>query len=1285
MASSKTRLTSRKQRELPFSPLRNSELFSNHWLANRLPLEPEWNEVRQQARQVLEKLVALWEIQRPRVAQYGSEQALEQAFIQPVLKALGWKLIYQTHLRGGKPDYALFTDDASLDGALATSRLSPEFWQRASIVADAKAWSIPLDRPISVGKRREYPPEQIERYLNNSLLAFGLLTNGRYWRLVPREHYPGQPRFQTYLECDLERLLSNRLKEPVKLFEESQTFEDFLRFFLLFSPTAFSPVAERPPLIERARNGSTEYRLGVGKGLKERVFEALCLCIGGFLSHVPNGLRHTDGLEICRQNSLVLLYRLLFVLFAEDRKLLPYGLDRAYTSNRSLGRFRDEISGKLERIEEGRDAEYPEGSCDLWDDLLNLFNLIDEGAGRYKVPAYNGGLFDASSHPFLSSKKIPDRHLARVIDHLGRALDPAYVKGGLVRVDYRDLAIQHLGNVYEGLLELQPHFASEDMAVIRKRSNKDEERVIPRWQPIPHGFEYAEIDYRKGSVYLLTAKGERRASGSYYTPNAIVDEIVENTLAPLCEEIERALRQEIANAERQLERAPADQLNSLSAEIEKLGTDFDDRVLRLRVLDPAMGSGHFLLRACQYLAEQIATNPYAKEPEAEGLQGEESTLTYWKRRVVERCLYGVDLNPLAVELAKLALWLETVAIGQPLTFLNYHLRDGNSLIGVSVDALRTLPNAPPLMTDFVGEELRDVLPLFFQALDAIILTSSKTLQEVKKKERIFREKLEPIREPLRHLADMWCSTFFLPPTRQLNLGDYQKAASKLKNPAELQTLLKHPPFQAALEALTAERVVPLHWELEFPEVFFHLHERLANPGFNAILGNPPYDVLSEKETGCDLSSVKDFYRFWPLYRPSFIGKNNLYKLFVCRALDLLADGGRLGFITPMPILGDEQASGIRKEILRLGAFNKIEAFPQKDNPDKRVFRDAKLSTAIVIAEKTKDPRCQKSPFALRVHPENKIEPDSPMVKMTSKDIPLYDPENMTIVSCSQEDWDLAVRIMHSDRLERLGCLCIQYQGEVNETNETPRGSLSDNPETGPQVLRGSNICLYALREASQGEDLYLSKEHFLKGKGKDSKAYSHRYERIGFQRSSPQNNFRRIIACPIPKGQFCFDTVSFVPENETGIAPFLILALLNSKLLDWYFRLGSTNSKVNEYQFKILPCPRFSRSRSEADHKIQEECLAALHRQRLPDVVDILKPSLKEPPFSIGVADTMIEAVRIIISIESARKQSARSERSELASEAQPYQDLLDTILYKTAGLGDEEVHGLERRLSEML
>jgi len=198
------------QQHLGYSPVRNKSLFSSHWLENRLRLEPEWDELRDEAIKVLTKIAKLWTVQKSRVEHLGNEQSLEYAFIQPVFEELGWKLIYQTYIQGGKPDYALFTEDSSLDAALQAGKKSLDFWAFPKLVADAKTWDLSLDHPAIIDGKREYPPQQIERYLNGSQLDFAILTNGKLWRLIPRAPQPQQRRFQTYLECELPKLLVDR-------------------------------------------------------------------------------------------------------------------------------------------------------------------------------------------------------------------------------------------------------------------------------------------------------------------------------------------------------------------------------------------------------------------------------------------------------------------------------------------------------------------------------------------------------------------------------------------------------------------------------------------------------------------------------------------------------------------------------------------------------------------------------------------------------------------------------------------------------------------------------------------------------------------------------------------------------------------------------------------------------------------------------------------------------------------------------------------------------------------
>jgi type I restriction-modification system DNA methylase subunit len=1254
-------------------------------------LEPEWEELRAESDRILNILADLWRQQRDRVGHYGDEAGLEQAFIQPLLLALGWKLKYQTWLQRREPDYALFLDDNSLDAALRAGRQEPEFWSHPAILADAKAWHLNLDRPTRVGNNREYPPEQIEWYLDRSRLPYAILTNGKHWRLIPRTLDPGKARFQTYLEVDIERLL-NTYVGPEKgprdhaLADIQESSEDFFRFFLFFSPSAFRSIQARPPLIERARLGSSEHALSVGEDLKLRVFEALRLCIEGFLTHADNGLNPATDLGTCREQSLVFLYRLLFIMYAEDRGLLPYRLNQLYTDNRSLARYREEAAVTLDRITGGALPNYPPGQADIWPDLSALFDLIDSGNTRYQVPPYNGGLFSADQHPFLSERVIPDSFLARVIDQLGRAEDPHHQDRGLFRVDYRDLAIQHLGSIYEGLLELRPKCATEPMIVIRKRgSGRVPESTIPSSQRVPVGWEVTEERYAMGQVYLETDKGERRASGSYYTPDHIVNYIVETTLRPLCQGISETLDQEIEIAEKRHKGARGPTREAVGREVEKLSGDFDNRILRLRVLDPAMGSGHFLVRACQYLSEEIATNPHTSDPTIRPASGDEPTLTYWKRKVVETCIYGVDLNPMAVELAKLALWLETVSRNSPLNFLDHHLRNGNSLVGASVDQLGELAGATELEQNIFGQQVEQRLPSLLGPLSSIRSTPSETIEQVREKEQLYRSAFKPVCDRFRMVADLWCSTFFSETSLAISPERYQQTLKALSSDPAFRRLSTETWFSQARSAVVAEDVLAFHWELEFPECFYNETGRRRDAGFDAVVGNPPYDVLSELETGRNLENLQSFIHSQTLFAPSVVDKNNLYKLFICRALALLANNGRLGFITPMAVLGDKQASGIRKEVLRVGTFEVIEAFPQKDNPNQRVFRDAKLSTSLFVIRKSDSTEIGAREFRARVHPANLIHADSPSLSLAAADIPKYHPDNLTIVSCGQIDWDLATGITGRNRMLRLGSYCTSFQGEVNETNERGRNRIGYDPEVGPEVIRGAHLCLYAIREASQGTAVFVKQSEFTEAARDDAKATHHIHRRVGFQRKSPQNNFRRLIAAPIQAGTFLLESVSYVPAHHSRLPLDFVLALLNSKLADWYFRLGSTNAMVAEYQFDSLPCPAFVVEPNAQCANLLQLSQAALTSGRLGNVSDILAPGLANPPFSAAVQETIVSATQRIIAIESTRGEISRADRSALDPRAQPYQDLIDRLFYLMAGLSDTEIVGLESRLAAML
>ena len=1215
------------------------------------------------------------------------EAGLEEKFIQPVFRALGWHLKYQTFLNGREPDYALFLNDDDLTAAINSGRTSPNFWECAAVVADAKAWHISLDRPTRISGTREYPPEQIEWYINHSQRDFGILTNGRLWRLVPRILGPSKPRFQTYLEVDLQTLLEslNPADNQLKLGLSGTELDDFMRFYLLLSPAGFASTVERKPLIQRAIDGSSEYSIGVGEELKDRVFEALRLCIEGFLSYRENRLDPKKDLRACQEHSLILLYRLLFIMYAEDRGLLPYRRDQTYTNNRSLARHRDEIAAHLDQVSRGlMSTDYPDDDTTLWDDLQDLFDLIDRGHKRYGVQAYNGGLFDLEAYTFLVGKKLPDWYLARVLDQLGRTPQPDRTDLGLFRVDYRDLAIQQLGTVYESLLELKPRFAQCDMhVVIARRADSKQELIQPKTDPVPKGYKSTSIVYKAGTIYLATDKGERRRSGSYYTPGHIVDYIVQKTLGAQCKAIFNQLQDEITFREEDLKTVLAEERPRLEREVQELRGAFDDRVLALRILDPAMGSGHFLIRACQYLAEEIATNPYTRDPDADELDDGESTITYWKRQVTENCLHGVDINPMAVELAKLALWLETAAADAPLTFLDHHLQCGDSLMGATIDRLNSLPgDNEGLLDGQFTHEIESALPTLLEPLTAIGTIPSNTAGHVKDKERIYKQRFLPALRRFSAIADLWTAEAM---KGGLTSSDqYTQALEALGTERRFSEVMESNWARAAFDLLAEKSVVPFNWELAYPHVFLadRQHDQIGS-GFDVILGNPPYDVLSEKESGQNVDHVKRFIKLDPKLAPARVGKNNLYKLFIARSVNLLTDGGYFSFIVPMTLLGDKQTCGIRRMLLSSGQFSEIHAFPQKDNVARRVFPDAKLATALFVYCKLPAKRHTSSRFASYVHPSRFIEKSTSALWTDNDRIRVYDPENLTIVSCTQKDWDLMASL-HSEHIARLRNYARFFQGEVNQTIVTARGFLTE-PERGQLVTRGANISLYQLREASQGQKIYLNVGAFLKGCRDETKSSHHQSERIGLQESSAQNNFRRIIACRIPKGCFCNHKINYTTEKHTQIPLELILFVLNSTFADWYFRLGSTNAAVSHYQLYNIPCPRFG----SKDAPVNQTTLDLLetHLEAL-DFAAIEKVTLaltKQQGCAPTLERSIVRLVRFIEEEEGRRGQIDRTARSALSENAELCQVILDKLILALLGLGADRHEYFKARLEQML
>ena len=630
-------------------PHHNHQLFSDHYLNHTLPQRADWGALSDAAGPVRDEIAALLTAFTPS----DNEAQTEDGFIKPVLKALGHDFEVQPALKTAegtkKPDYVFYRDPAALNANKRKTLTDALLLHHSFAVGDAKFWDRPLDVALK-GKAKEAdvfsnknPGYQIAFYIRESGVEWGLLTNGRLWRLYHRDTAHKLDRFY---EVDLPALLQN--PDP----------SAFLYFYAFFHRAAFEP---HPLGVSALLRESLDYARGVGDTLKSQVYDALRHLAQGFLDYAPNGLTNDAATrKEIYDSALILLYRLLFVLYAESRDLLPVRESPAYRDSYSLYALKQTVAADLD----AHKALLPT-TATLWPRFKELFGIIDKGSPPLRVATFNGGLFDPKRHAFLDTHAVGDAHLQRALDKLAR------VAGQFV--DYRDLSVRHLGTIYEGLLEYHleeeptpagptpaapPIKPSDDPSLLGKGEEKEDAASGTPTPPTPPSLPGKGAGgLGSWTVALLNDKGERKASGSYYTPDYIVKYIVEQAVGPM-------LRQAVADQPDDAARVQA--------------------VLGVNVLDPSMGSGHFLVETTEFIARFLIDLALPVEQDAHG----EPDLLYWKRRVAQSCVYGVDLNPLAVELAKLSLWLTTVAKDRPLSFLDHHLRAGNALVGARLADLQ---------------------------------------------------------------------------------------------------------------------------------------------------------------------------------------------------------------------------------------------------------------------------------------------------------------------------------------------------------------------------------------------------------------------------------------------------------------------------------------------------------------------------------------------------------------------------------------------------------------------
>ncbi len=838
--------------------------------------------------------------------------------------------------------------------------------------------------------RRRSPHSCLQECLNADDNAnWGLLLTGDRLRLLHDNASLVKP---AYLAVDLELLV------------EGELFDEFAVLWLLLHASRFHNPQTGSCVLDSWKEQAQEAGERVLGQLRNGVQQALEALGNGLLQHPDNELLRTQlasgalsGQELHRQ-LLRLVYRFLFLFTAEDRDLLfPRTLGqedprrRIYREGYSVGRLRELAIRRSA-------SEGPYG--DLWQTQKLVFLQLRQSSSPLGLPGL-GGLFAEPQCQALEACELANRFLLRAI----RAIGWFQAGDTLTRVNYRDLNTEELGSVYEGLLELHPQL----------------ERAGGSWQ----------LSYGGG------AGSDRKTTGSYYTPDQLVQLLIVSALLPVI----------------------ADRLSKASTPEEK-----EQALLAIRVLDPACGSGHFLLAAARRLALELARIRAGDEEPSEELRQE------CLREVVAHCIYGVDKNPMAVELCKVALWIEAVDPGKPLSFLDAHIQCGDSLVGVfdpkvleqgipdeaykvltgdntSVCTSLKKDNARYRKTNRTGGGLQGSFNLAAtptrspgqSRLQAIESMPETSLPETAAKQAAYADWLQETgSDPETLAANLYTAAFFLSKTAE--------SRAQVPTTEHLLKLLSGQPITEAMEQAVQQsgrNFRFLHWHLCFGEV-------MGNGGFDCVLGNPPWEriKLQEKEffaarseaiatapnkaarerliqalkapdaNEADLQLVRDFelakreaegsgefIRGSGRFALTAVGDLNTYALFAEHFLNLIGPKGRSGVIVPTGIATDNSTKAYFDAIASGGRLVSLHDFENREAIFPGVHRSYKFALL------TLGDGVEATDFVFFATAVNQLTDDRRHFTLTANDIALINPNTRTCpVFRSQMDAELTKKI-----------------------------------------------------------------------------------------------------------------------------------------------------------------------------------------------------------------------------------------------------------------------------------
>lgn len=1070
------------------------------------------------------------------------------------------------HLRNNVPKRTDW-DDASKDGLALIDARGRSLIEKLGFEFSPISGDSPnvLVLRSSSGNRRAIAVllDETEHFDRRSLkyqispVARGLELAGREdvpWVVVLREStlrlYPGRDgvgvgqrgQSETFFELDLNLI--------------DASFAGLLT--LIFSANALETGGSAEQILE----DSGKYAADLGTRLRDRVYEHVVPQISvAIAERLPNlGYQVDDeGLKVAFALSLRVLFRLLFQAYGEDTGLLPAGRNEGYDSNSLQAFVKRDLNADV--------SEYSAEAKSIWLDLTQVWDAIYNGNKRWSVPPYGGSLFEESTEEGLALKKLalPDSVMGPALLNLLSEITEEGVRGP---VDFRSLQVREFGTIYEGLLESSLSLAESDLCV-------DKDGIF-----YPAS-ENEEVSVPKGSPYFHSSSGARKVTGSYYTSKILVDHLVDKSVTP-------ALEEHLTKVSALLE-------SGREREASTLFWDF-------RVADLAMGSAHFLVAAVDKIERMM--RDYLTLSSVPGVRAELERLAdkarealgrdadvaseiteaqLLRRQIARRCVYGIDINPLAVELARLAIWIHTFVPGLPMSSLNHNLVLGNSLTGIGTieEAIQDL-NVTPLFEPIIRQPLslaRDLLLDYANASEA-------DKAEVAEGKKIL-EKASEAALPVKAIFDVALG---------VKVGSFPR-----------DTVFTDEQF---LEAAKSEEIRgtvaslgDAHMPLLFPEVFLR-----NNPGFDVVIGNPPWEVVKVEEQkwwGLRIPGVRSLpkkamneaiasfrsarpdlereyqaeIRSTDVLREAITksfpglgagGDPDLYQAFAWRNWKLLRRGGRLSMVIPRMAMSSSSLIPWRLEVLDNGSFEDV---CNLTNTGKWVFAEihAQYSVALVTAAKSET---HSVTFGGPFNSEREF---------------LFGRQKMSTVSAARyKSWstNMALPVLGDSEsvplfdkfylAPRFGDersdIAFRPIAELHATADSHLYdfSLDDSTNTVP-VLKGASFNLwnpnpteiYALADERKLRDHLWSKMQRAM-KSKASAYYQLKftqddlpidYARIAFRLITNRTNSRTTVVCLLPPGSTAQHSAQFMVNKSGDVrSEAFLLGVMASIPFDWVAR-----------------------------------------------------------------------------------------------------------------------------------